>query len=165
MPQNTEQDAVFMQRCIELSQQSLDHGDAPFGSLITKDNEIIAEGINDSKSRISEHAEVIALHNAHMALNTSDLSGCALYTSCEPCPMCSFMIREYKISRVVYALHSNYMGGHNKWNILEDRELERFPPFFANPPEVISGFLEQEAKEVMRGTPFWMFGANPKKLG
>ncbi len=150
-----------MQRCIELSQQSLDNGDAPFGSLITRDNVLIAEGINDAKTRISEHAEVIALHNAHLALETSDLTGCTLYTNCEPCPMCSFMIREYKISRVVFALPSKFMGGFSKWNILQDEELTRFKPFFSAPPSVTSNFLEQEAKEVMNGTIFWMFGSEP----
>ncbi|MGY8847786.1 MAG: nucleoside deaminase, partial [Bacteroidia bacterium] len=104
----TNPDKHFMQRCIELSKLSLDQGDAPFGSLITRDNELIAEGINAANTKVSEHAEITALHNAHQVIGSSDLSGCTLYTSCEPCPMCSFMIREYKISRVVFALPSLY---------------------------------------------------------
>ncbi|MCB9262915.1 MAG: nucleoside deaminase [Flavobacteriales bacterium] len=158
---NTEElDKGFMLRCIELAQQSVDRGDAPFGSLVAKGNDLIAEGLNDAQSKVSEHAEVIALHNAHQHLGTSDLSGCTLYTSCEPCPMCSFMIREYKISRVVYALPSPFMGGHTKWPILQDDELERFRPFFGKPPIVVGGFLEKEAKAVMEKTIFWMFGSN-----
>jgi tRNA(adenine34) deaminase len=157
------QDKHFMQRCIELSQLSIDNGDAPFGSLITRDNELIAEGINAANTKVSEHAEITALHNAHQVIGSSDLSGCTLYTSCEPCPMCSFMIREYKISRVVFALPSLYMGGYSKWKILQDTDLTKFNLFFGKPPEVIGSFMEAEAKQVMEGTIFWMFGKDPKE--
>jgi tRNA(adenine34) deaminase len=153
-----------MKRCIELSQISIDNGDAPFGSLIAKGNILVAEGINAANSKVSEHAEITALHNAHQVLSTSDLSDCTLYTSCEPCPMCSFMIREYKIGRVVFALPSLYMGGYSKWKILQDTELAKFNLFFGAPPEVSGGLLEDEAKEVMKGTIFWMFGKDPKEI-
>jgi tRNA(adenine34) deaminase len=112
-----------------------------FGSLITKNNKLIAEGRNAVNTEISEHAEITALHNAHQKLGTSDLSGYTLYTSCEPCPMCSFMIREYKISRVVFALPSPYMGGYPKWKILQDTDLTKFNLFFGSPPEVTGGFM------------------------
>src|SRR5262245_44311989 len=118
-----EYDEKFMLRCIELSQESVKSGDAAFGSLIAIGETLIAEGLNDCKTKISEHAEIVALNNAHKALGTPDLSSCTLYTSCEPCPMCSFMIREYKIKRVVFALPSLYVGGYSKWPILQDAEL------------------------------------------
>jgi tRNA(adenine34) deaminase len=152
-----------MQRCIELSQLSIDDGDAPFGSLITKDNKLIAEGINAANTKVSEHAEITALHNAHQIMGTSDLSGYTLYTSCEPCPMCSFMIREYKISRVVFALPSLYMGGYSKWKILQDTDLTKFNLFFGTPPEVTGSFMEAKAKQVREGTIFWLFGKDTKE--
>lgn len=155
-------DKTFMRRCIALAQQSWNGGDAPFGSLVAKGDTMIAEGLNDASSKVSEHAEVKALHNAHNVVGHSDLTGHTLYTSCEPCPMCSFMIREYKISRVVFALPSPFMGGFTKWNILQDEEIEQFKPFFGKPPEVIAGFLESESKEIMNDTPFWMFGSDVK---
>jgi tRNA(adenine34) deaminase len=98
-------DKDLMLKCIELSQQSVDSGDAAFGSLITIDDRIVAEGINNYRNKISDHAEIVALNAAHKILGTHDLSSCTLYSSCEPCPMCSFMIREFKIKRVVFALH------------------------------------------------------------
>ncbi|MFT5723598.1 MAG: tRNA(adenine34) deaminase [Bacteroidia bacterium] len=159
----SEMDITFMRRCIQLAQQSLSNGDAPFGSIITKDDTLIAEGLNDAGRKVSEHAEVMALHNAHNKVGSSDLTGYTLFTSCEPCPMCSFMIREYKISRVVFALPSPFMGGFTKWSILQDKEIEQFKPFFGPPPEVIGGFLESESKKVMDDTPFWMFGSQVKK--
>jgi tRNA(adenine34) deaminase len=157
-----EYDEKFMIRCIELSQESVARGDAAFGSLIAMAETLVAEGLNDYKTRISEHAEIVALNNAHKVLGTSDLSLCTLYTSCEPCPMCSFMIREYKIKRVVFALPSLYVGGYSKWPILQDTELGLLKPIFSDPPEILGGFMEEEAKAVMDKTPLWMFGSNAK---
>ena len=155
-------DLEFIKICIELSQESLDMGDAPFGALVVKDDQIISQSGNNAQNRISDHAEVIALHLAHDTLNNSDLSGCTLYSNCEPCPMCAFMAREYKVSRIIYSLPSPFMGGHSKWNIMEDKGLEQFPPFFATVPEVIGGLLENEAQAVFNQTPMWMFGSKPK---
>lgn len=151
-------DEYYIRRCIQLSADSLAKGDAPFGALVVLENEIIAESDNNAAQKVSDHAEVIALHLAHERLGHSRLAGATLYSNCEPCPMCSFMAREYKVSRVVYALHSPYMGGHSKWNIMEDEELEHFPPFFGSVPEVKGGVLEQEAAEVFMRSGLWMFG-------
>jgi len=52
------------------------------------------------------------------------------------------MIREYKISRVVFALPSLYMGGYSKWKILQDTDLTKFNLFFGKPPKVIDNFME-----------------------
>ena len=155
-------DEKFVRRCIELSEQALGKGDAPFGALIVKNEKIIAEAINNSKTKISNHAEILVLDAAHKKLGNSDLAGCILYSNCEPCPMCSFMIREYKISKVVFALPSLFVGGYSKWNILQDKEISQFKPFFGEPPEVISGVLEIEAKKIFNKTPLWMFGSDAR---
>ena len=78
--------------------------------------------------------------------------------------MCSFMIREFKIKRVVFALSSPFMGGYSKWNVLEDTELSQFKPFFGEPPEVLPNVLEGEAKKVFDRTPLWMFGSKAKRV-
>lgn len=142
-------DTKFIKRCIQLSQLSVDSGDAPFGSLITIDDKLIVEALNNCRNKISDHTEIVAMHKAHMKLCTSDLSDCTLYTSCEPCPMCSFMIREYKIKRVVFAIKSPKVGGYSKWPILQDKGLTQLKPIFGNPPQVVSGYLEHEALPVM----------------
>lgn len=153
----------YIRRCIELSQNSLDKGDAPFGSIVVKDGEIIAESQNFAASRVSDHAEVVALHMAHEKVGSSNLEGAVLYSNCEPCPMCAFMAREYKVAEVVFALPSPYMGGFTKWNIMEDDELEQFPPFFGKPPKVTAGVLETDARKVFDQTPLWMFGTDARK--
>ncbi len=162
MNKATEQDKKFILRCIQLSKDSVARGDAPFGSIVVKDGEIISESINNAHSKVSDHAEILTLDRAHKKLGTQDLSSCVLYSNCEPCPMCSFMIREYKIKKVVFAVYSPDMGGYSKWDILQDKGLNKFKNFFGKPPEVIGGVLEHEAKLVFDGTPLWMFGTKSK---
>ena len=153
-------DDFFSLRCIELAEESLDTGEAPFASLVVRGDEVVAESINSSTQRVSDHAEVLALHKAHQKLGSKDLSQCTLYTICEPCPMCSFMIREYKINKVVFSLPSPFVGGYTKWKILQDEEISQFKDFFNEPPKVIVGLHEEEAKAVFDRTPLWMFGAH-----
>ena len=78
--------------------------------------------------------------------------------------MCSFMAREYRIKKVVFAVPSPFMGGYSKWNILHDDELTTMPNFFGKPPEVIAGVLEDEGKRVMNKFPPFagLFGSNAR---
>jgi guanine deaminase len=87
----TEQDEKFMRRAIELAQNGIDsNAGGPFGAVVVKDGEIIAEGNNQvtSTNDPTAHAEVVAIRRACEKLNSFQLDGCVLYTSCEPCPMC-----------------------------------------------------------------------------
>lgn len=98
---------------------------------------------------VTRHAEMVALSAAQKHLRSKNLSGCTLYTTVEPCPMCSFPIREARISRVVYAISSPRMGGVSRWNILRDMEIsDVMPEAFGSVPEVVSGFMSREAAMV-----------------
>ena len=79
-----------MKRAIELSVENIKNGGGPFGAVIVKDGKIISEGTNrvTVDNDPTAHAEVSAIRQAAQKLNTFDLSGCEIYTSCEPCPMC-----------------------------------------------------------------------------
>ena len=102
----TEQDERFMQRAIALAQQGIDAGaGGPFGAVIVKDDEVIGEGYNQvtSTNDPTAHAEVVAIRNACRNLNSFQLDGCVLYTSCEPCPMCLGAIYWARPARVFYA--------------------------------------------------------------
>lgn len=83
-------DYEFMKRAIELANHSIQNGGGPFGAVVVKDNEIVATGANRVTviKDPTAHAEVIAIREACLKLATFDLSGCVIYTSCEPCPMC-----------------------------------------------------------------------------
>jgi len=95
----------FMTRAIELSIESVNIGGGPFGSIITKDDKIISEGFN--KVTLTKdptaHGEIVAIRQACKNLNNFDLSGCELYSTCEPCPMCLSAIYWAHIDKVYYA--------------------------------------------------------------
>jgi len=93
-----------MRRAIQLSEDNIKRGGGPFGAVIVKDNQIVAEGYNmvTTHTDPTAHAEVTAIRNAARILNNFDLSGCTIYTSCEPCPMCLGAIYWAKISYMFY---------------------------------------------------------------
>ena len=95
----------FMAKAIELSINSANTIGGPFGSVIVKDNKIIAEGSNKvtSSNDPTAHGEIVAIREACKNLNTFDLSGCEIYTSCEPCPMCLSAIYWARIDKIYYA--------------------------------------------------------------
>lgn len=80
-----------LMRCaIKLSEDNVLNGGGPFGAVIARDGEIIATGVNrvTANHDPTAHAEVSAIREACKKLDTYDLSGCVIYSSCEPCPMC-----------------------------------------------------------------------------
>ena len=96
---------IFMMRAIELSIESAKSKGGPFGSVIVKNNKIIAEGSNKvtMNNDPTAHGEIVAIRDACQKLNTFDLSGCDLYSSCEPCPMCLSAIYWAHIENIFYA--------------------------------------------------------------
>lgn len=146
-------DRAMMTRCVELSRIGGAAGELPFGSLVARKGEILAEATNRAvrDGDISRHAEIIAIAQAQKALGSRNLSDCTLYSTVEPCPMCSFCIRESGIGRVVFALGSPMMGGLSKWNILRDEGLtDDIPLTFGAVPEVVIGVLPNEAADAWR---------------
>jgi tRNA(Arg) A34 adenosine deaminase TadA len=100
----------FMQRAIQLAEEGMSRNDGgPFGCVIVKDGKIIAEGNNKvtSSNDPTAHAEVVAIRNACKSLGDFQLTGCDLYTSCEPCPMCLGAIYWARPDRVFYACTRN----------------------------------------------------------
>ena len=95
----------FMRRAIDLSERSIDDGGGPFGAVIVKDGEIVAEGMNrvTLDNDPTAHAEVEAIRRACDRLGTFDLGGCEIYASCEPCPMCLGAVYWSRMRRVYYA--------------------------------------------------------------
>ena len=95
---------TFMKRAIELAQNSVRNGGGPFGAVIVRDGEVVAEGSNcvTLDNDPTAHAEVTTIRKACKALNTFDLSGCIVYTSCEPCPMCLSAIYWARMDAIYY---------------------------------------------------------------
>lgn len=100
----TEQDREFMREAIQLANDSVRNGGGPFGAVIVKDGRIVAKGNNrvTCDNDPTAHAEVNTIRMACRKLGTFDLSGCTIYTSCEPCPMCLGAIYWAHIGRIFY---------------------------------------------------------------
>jgi guanine deaminase len=98
--------ADFMRRTIALGLENVRSGTGgPFAALIVKDGAVISEGANcvTTTNDPTAHAEVVAIREACRKLGNFQLSGCDLYTTCEPCPMCLGAIYWARPARVYYA--------------------------------------------------------------
>ena len=95
----------FMKRAIELSIESVNNGGGPFGSVVVKDDKIIAEGSNKVtlNNDPTAHGEIVAIREACKKLNNFSLNQCELYSTCEPCPMCLSAIYWARIDKIYYA--------------------------------------------------------------
>lgn len=147
MMTDTEKYEGLMRRCIELAKTAKRRGDSPVGSILVKDGQIVAEGIEGGRTHkdVTFHAEIEAVRNARARLGTADLSGCFMVTTHEPCIMCSYVIRHHKIALVVVGMRTGEIGGYSSaLPVLLDRTISRL----STPPEIIDGILEQECKEV-----------------
>ncbi|MFG6116128.1 nucleoside deaminase [Halobacillus sp. MO56] len=80
----------FMKRAVELAVANVKEGGQPFGAVLVKDGDIVAEGVNELHKQydVSGHAELLAIRQVQEELQTNDLSGYTMYASGEPCPMC-----------------------------------------------------------------------------
>lgn len=99
-------DTVFMKRAIELSRRALlEPGTEPFGAVVVKDGEVVGEGLNHAAAHHdpTSHGEVEAIRDACRKLECTELPGCDLYTSCEPCAMCVGVMQVVGIRRLYYA--------------------------------------------------------------
>jgi guanine deaminase len=149
----------FMRRAIELSRQGMRRRDGgPFGAVIVRGGEVVGEGWNRvvAASDPTAHGEVEAIRDACRRLGTFDLSGCELFTSAEPCPMCLAAIYWARIDRVYYgnahadaaaigfddAVISEQLGKPpaerliSETRLLSDEALEVFREYLADPNRV-----------------------------
>lgn len=100
----TDADRRFMKMAAELAEKNIDNGGGPFGAVVVRDGEVIATGVNTVtlSNDPTAHAEVNAIRNACRDLGTFSLSGCTVYSSCEPCPMCLSALYWAGVSRIYY---------------------------------------------------------------
>lgn len=99
------QDQAFMQEAIQQSLKGMENNEGgPFGAIVVKNGQIVGRGNNKvtSSNDPTAHAEVTAIRDACRNLNTFQLDGCTLYTSCEPCPMCLGAIYWARPEKVYY---------------------------------------------------------------
>lgn len=120
----------WLRRAIDIAAANAAEGaGGPFGSVITRNGERVAEGVNQvtASADPTAHAEVVAIRLAAKVLGTHDLSGCDLYTSCEPCPMCLGAILWARIDRVWYAASKTQAASAGFDDALFYREIALAP--------------------------------------
>ncbi|MBQ7310010.1 MAG: nucleoside deaminase [Alistipes sp.] len=100
----TPEDKKFMQLAIDLSIENVAQGGGPFGAVIVRNGEVIATGTNRVTASCdpTAHAEVSAIRAACAALGDFKLTGCTVYSSCEPCPMCLSALYWAGVERIFY---------------------------------------------------------------
>lgn len=96
----------FISKALQLGKENGEKGGLPYGAVITKDDEILSTGVNEVNATNDPilHAEIVAIQEATKILNTSDLEGCILYASNEPCSMCLSAIYWTNIKEVYYSI-------------------------------------------------------------
>lgn len=137
---------VFMREALKEAKKAFEEDEVPIGAVIVKDGEVIARGKNGREKfcDATAHAELMAIREACMKLNTWRLSGCSLYVTLEPCAMCSGAVILSRIDAVIFGAYDPKGGcAGSVMNILSCRN-------FNHRPEVIGGILEEECSNLLK---------------
>ena len=144
----------FMSRAIELSMTSIRYNGGPFGCVIVKNNQIIAEGSNEvtKTNDPTAHAEIVTIRKACNELKNFHLKGTEMYTSCEPCPMCLSAIYWSHIDKIYFGntrIEAAKIGFDDNFiydELLMDLAKRKIPSQQLNQNEAIKAFQEWELK-------------------
>lgn len=144
----------LMREAIRLSVDNVRNGGGPFGAVIARDGKIVATGVNRVTPDCdpTAHAEVSAIRAACKELGTFDLSGCEIYSSCEPCPMCLGAIYWAHLDKLYFGnnKHDAAEIGFDDAFIYEELDLKpadrRLPSEVLLPDEAISAFNDWKNK-------------------
>ncbi len=139
------QDDVFMRRALELALIGDARGGAPIGAILVLDNRIVAEGFNqvEHEADPTAHAEIVAMRALGKKLGKPDFRGATLYSTLQPCGMCTMASVWAKVSRIVYGAGSNDV--HRMY--FEDRHLrtlELLTDAYRNDMTIRGGVLKRE---------------------
>ena len=136
----------LMGRALAPAREAAAAGEVPVGAVVVKDGQVIGEGRNRREAGKSAlaHAELEAIAQACKALGTWRLTGCQLYVTLEPCPMCTGAIINAHIDTVVYGCDDERAGCCGT-------AADLFALPYSHRPEVYRGFFEEECRELLRG--------------
>lgn len=110
---NSQYDRRFMKEAIRLASKAYELGEVPIGAVVVLDNQIIGQGYNqkEHKKNCLKHAEIIAIDQAQKTIGDWRLQGASLYSTCEPCIMCSGAIVAARIRNVFFGISNPKFGG------------------------------------------------------
>lgn len=136
----------FMQQAFLLAEQAYEEKEVPVGAVVVRDDDIIGKGYNQSE-RLNDptaHAEMLAISAACATIGQKYLSGCTLYVTLEPCPMCAGALVWSKIDTIVIgALDARAGGCGSVFNIAGSDKLN-------HQPGVLHGFMEQDCEWILK---------------
>ena len=137
-------DEHFMRLAMQEAEKAAAAGDVPVGAVIVKNGEIIARGHNTREQRgdVLGHAELEAIRSACAVLGDWRLTGCTLYVTLEPCPMCAGAVINARLDRVVFGAYDHRAGSFGSLI-----NLASYP--YNHRPDLTGGVLEEEAKALM----------------
>ncbi len=133
-----------MKEALSLAQKAYEEGEVPVGAVIVFENKIIGRGYNKREGRQNAlcHAEIEAINEACRALGSWRLTGCEMFVTLEPCPMCTGAIINARMERVVFGAYDENMGCMGGLcNLLE------LPSFYK--PVIVGGYMEAETSELL----------------
>jgi len=139
-------DEHFMHQALDLAREAEAAGEVPVGCVITRDDRVVATAFNRpiSGNDPTAHAEIGALRAAAQALGNYRLTGCTLYVTLEPCPMCAGAMVHARIGRLVYGAPDPRAGAAGSvFNLVQAEQLN-------HRMAVEGGVLEGECREVLR---------------
>ena len=136
----------YMRRALDLAREAAAAGEVPVGAVVVREGQVLGEGRNRREAGRSAlaHAELEAIAQACQRLGTWRLTGCQLYVTLEPCPMCTGAIINAHIDTVVYGADDERAG-------CRGTAADLFALPYSHRPEVYRGFFEEECRELLRG--------------
>ena len=137
-------DMEYMQQALTLAKQGEALGEVPVGALVVRDGEIVASAHNEREilPDATAHAEVLAIRRACAALGTNRLTGCTLYVTLEPCPMCAGALVNARVDHVVFGAYDARGGACGSM-----MRIQKYPLYFM--PSFEGGVMEQECAAVL----------------
>lgn len=138
-------DYYFMERALKQAEIAYKKGEVPVGAVVVKDGKVISRGYNlrETTNDPTAHAELLAMKKASKKLDSWRLSGCTLYVTLEPCPMCSGVIINSRIDRVVFGAYDQKAGCCTTlYHLCNDER-------FNHRAEILGGVLEEACAKIL----------------
>ncbi len=148
-----------MRLSIDKAKEGVDKGQTPFGACIVKEGEVVSCEHNRvwETTDITAHAEIVSIRAACNKLNTIDLSGCIIYSTTEPCPMCYSAIHWAKISKIFYGTRIEDARSYGFSELcISDIQMKELGHDYI---EIVADFLRQENLELLE---YWSKKENKK---
>lgn len=137
-------DNYYMTQALHEALTASQRGDVPVGAIIVRNREILARASDVKSCDPTAHAEIVAIRECSGKLSGWNLSGCTLYVTLEPCPMCAGACVNARVSRVVYGARNFRSGaGGTLYNILRDSRLNHMC-------EITAGIMENECVRILQ---------------